>query len=445
MSDRIAFTGTMETEGRRIRGSVKLAGARTFRNGEWVEVDPNALMKASAANTIARWDHDPAKVLGRVSNNTLTVTRTPEGIDFETAELPHTTYADDALELVRGGYAGGSSFEIEGLRSTFSTDPGWPPGASLHLHQDAGRCLPGHRPRVRIRGSSVQQGVRSDRDHRGAGRAGSRAPAASSPRAGQVRLFETAEAFERKQDLEPASRPRWTTSSARRRPRRRRGSTRRSPPCTTSASGPTRTAKARFERMKLAPRCSASAGSRRRPRPSVRLGGLQAGVQPVPALGQLPADGAVRADRRRRRHAGRLHGPRRVPQPDRPSASRRSAASPASPTRSRPARASRSAGRTNDDTANVAAIATEGIQAASGGADLVFDSIELGAFEYDADGHGQRPARVSLPLLQDAAFDIEGRRGAQARPADRPQAGVTTSPTARARPSRSACSPSPPT
>jgi HK97 family phage major capsid protein len=64
-----------------------------------------------------------------------------------------------------------------------------------------------------------------------------------------------------------------------------------------------------------------------------------------------------------------------------------------------------------DDTANSAAIATEGVQVASGGADLVFDSIELGAFEYDATGTGNAPLEISLSLLQDSAFDIEGRVG----------------------------------
>lgn len=59
-----------------------------------------------------------------------------------------------------------------------------------------------------------------------------------------------------------------------------------------------------------------------------------------------------------------------------------------------------------DDTANKAVIAAEDTQAASG-ADLVFDSIELGAFEYDATGASGNPIEVSLPLLQDSAFDLE--------------------------------------
>jgi HK97 family phage major capsid protein len=63
---------------------------------------------------------------------------------------------------------------------------------------------------------------------------------------------------------------------------------------------------------------------------------------------------------------------------------------------------------TLDDTANSGVIAAEGTAPASGGADLVFGEKTLGAFKYVAPGAGQLPLRVSVELLQDAAFDIEG-------------------------------------
>jgi len=63
---------------------------------------------------------------------------------------------------------------------------------------------------------------------------------------------------------------------------------------------------------------------------------------------------------------------------------------------------------TLDDTANSGVIATEGTAPASGGADLVFGEKVLGAFRYVAPGTGQLPLRVSLELLQDAMFDIQG-------------------------------------
>jgi HK97 family phage major capsid protein len=62
---------------------------------------------------------------------------------------------------------------------------------------------------------------------------------------------------------------------------------------------------------------------------------------------------------------------------------------------------------TLDDTANLGVIAAEGTAPASGGADMVFGEITLGAFKYVAPGAGNLPLRVSVELLQDSAFDIE--------------------------------------
>ena len=63
---------------------------------------------------------------------------------------------------------------------------------------------------------------------------------------------------------------------------------------------------------------------------------------------------------------------------------------------------------TNDDTANVGAIAPEGNKSSGAGADLVFAEKTLGAFTYDALGAGDAPLKVSRELLQDSAYDIEG-------------------------------------
>lgn len=62
---------------------------------------------------------------------------------------------------------------------------------------------------------------------------------------------------------------------------------------------------------------------------------------------------------------------------------------------------------TNDDTANVGAIAPEGNKSSGAGADLVFAEKTLGAFTYDALGAGDAPLKVSRELLQDSAYDIE--------------------------------------
>ena len=61
-----------------------------------------------------------------------------------------------------------------------------------------------------------------------------------------------------------------------------------------------------------------------------------------------------------------------------------------------------------DDTANSGSITAEEAAVASG-ADLVFGTVSLGAFKYTSAGAGSNlPLRVSVELIQDAEFDIEG-------------------------------------
>lgn len=59
---------------------------------------------------VGLFDHDPAKVLGRIRAGTLKLSETREGLWFELGELPDTTAANDCLALVRSGNAGGCSF-----------------------------------------------------------------------------------------------------------------------------------------------------------------------------------------------------------------------------------------------------------------------------------------------------------------------------------------------
>jgi HK97 family phage major capsid protein len=61
---------------------------------------------------------------------------------------------------------------------------------------------------------------------------------------------------------------------------------------------------------------------------------------------------------------------------------------------------------TVDDTANVGEIVQEG-NTFSSGADIVFGTANLGAYSYATGGSGSTPIRVSVELLQDAAFDVE--------------------------------------
>lgn len=63
---------------------------------------------------------------------------------------------------------------------------------------------------------------------------------------------------------------------------------------------------------------------------------------------------------------------------------------------------------TLDDTANQGDITAESAAVASG-ADLVFGTVNLGAYKYTSAGAGSNlPLRVSVELLQDAAFDVQG-------------------------------------
>jgi HK97 family phage major capsid protein len=61
-----------------------------------------------------------------------------------------------------------------------------------------------------------------------------------------------------------------------------------------------------------------------------------------------------------------------------------------------------------DDTANVGAITAEEAAVADG-ADLAFGTVTLGAFKYTSAGAGTNlPLRVSVELLQDSEFDVQG-------------------------------------
>lgn len=62
---------------------------------------------------------------------------------------------------------------------------------------------------------------------------------------------------------------------------------------------------------------------------------------------------------------------------------------------------------TLDDTANSGEVVSEG-GIWSSGADLVFGSASLGAYTYAAGGGSSTPIRLSIELLQDSAFNVEG-------------------------------------
>lgn len=62
---------------------------------------------------------------------------------------------------------------------------------------------------------------------------------------------------------------------------------------------------------------------------------------------------------------------------------------------------------TLDDTANEGGVVAEG-SATGDGADLVFGTVSLGAYKYASGGASNNPLKVSVELLQDSAFDVQG-------------------------------------
>lgn len=63
-----------------------------------------------ARDILALSDHDPSKVLGRTRSGSLKLIENSRGLWFQIDDLPATTAANDCLELVRSGNAGGCSF-----------------------------------------------------------------------------------------------------------------------------------------------------------------------------------------------------------------------------------------------------------------------------------------------------------------------------------------------
>ena len=410
MSDRISFSGVVGAEGRRLKGSVTLAGQRTFRNGEWVEVDPIALMKADASDVFARFDHEPSQVLGRTKNNTLTVSRTEEGISWETADLPNTQAANDALELARGGYVAGSSFTIDGIRSVTNINPD--DGLRVRTINSIKKLVdvaPVQDPAFANSTASAfskETGMSDEPKEPAPEPEPPEQPAAKftqQPKSGRAEWAEFARGIETGQ-IESAMDSLMLSSKGNLqgdqleeylgfRDEFQRRSTEN------------KQDQYRSEQVKAMHDILLGRGQKA---PETELFAsddyghafsqyLRTGDQNVMAQfaqtisgdgsqgGFMVPDGFVNKITQRLKDFGGIA----------------EAASEITTSNGESLR-----WPYIDDTANKAVIAAEDVQAASG-ADLVFDSIELGAFEYDATGASGNPIEVSLPLLQDAAFDVE--------------------------------------
>lgn len=406
MTDRIAFAGPVTADGRRLKGSVILAGSRTWRNNEWLEVDPAAVVRADAADAFASWEHDDGKLLAATRNGTLHLTRTDQGFEYETEPLPDTSYANDALVLINGGYVTGTSFEIEGIRSKFSTDPDGTRVRRITSIQRFRAVNPVRDPA--FTNSVVAAFSKEESSDMEPTIVEPTAPVAPAPvitfKDEKSETYRTAEAFARKQDLAgleaamenivtgemtPAKAEAYDAFAAVYDERKRLDND----------------AKERRERIQLAQDMRlgriAKAPIARETVESedylhafgkyLRTGDrylMEQFAQSIAGDGSqggymVPDSFLTRVSDRKKAYGGIRQVSEVITTGDGQSLRWPS----------------------NDDTANSAAIVAEGVSGTAG-ADLVLGSVTLGAFSYSSNGTGNVPLKVSLELLQDAAFDV---------------------------------------
>lgn len=406
MTDRFAFAGPVSVEGRRIRGSVTLAGARTWRNNEWLEVDPAAVVKADASDVMGRWEHDPGRLLGRTSNGTVRVSRTDQGIEYE-IDVPDTSYGNDLLELMNRGDIRGSSFEIEGLRSSFSTDPDGTRVRRITAIKRLADVSPVTDPAF-VNSTAEAFSKESEVTDIIEEPVAAPTPAADEPVAQflQSDTYRTAEAFAEKQDLAGLEAAMENILSGEMTPAKAEAYDAFSKVYDRRKRADAE-AKERYERMKLAQELRLG----RAPKAPMQAGALES-EDYRQAFSQYLRSGNPRLmEQFAQSIAGDgSQGGYTVPDSFVTKVTERmkaygGIAGVADEIMTSTGESLR--WPTNDDTANTAAIATEGAAPGAAGADLVFGSIDLGAYSYAATGTGNAPLKVSLELIQDAAFDIE--------------------------------------
>ncbi len=94
--------------------------------GDFLEViRPGAFAGSLQRNDDVRalWNHDTSQPLGRVSNGTLRLSETGEGLSFE-LDLPDTTIGRDTWALAQRGDVSGMSFGFRVVRQRWTSGPG---------------------------------------------------------------------------------------------------------------------------------------------------------------------------------------------------------------------------------------------------------------------------------------------------------------------------------
>jgi HK97 family phage prohead protease len=97
--------------GRTLAGTAAPFGVVAHVNGFDERIMPGAFADSlrDGHDVLCLLDHRMDQVLARSRAGTLRLGETRRGLEFE-ADLPATSWANDALELVRSGNAGGMSF-----------------------------------------------------------------------------------------------------------------------------------------------------------------------------------------------------------------------------------------------------------------------------------------------------------------------------------------------
>jgi HK97 family phage major capsid protein len=419
-TEHLTFSSSIFAEGRRLRGSVQLAGQQTPRNGELVEVDPGALVRADASGAVVVVGHqagadmslgyDPLRTVARMDNGSLRLTRTDQGFDYETEPLPNTSAANDALELAKAGIFGGTSFDISGLKSTFSTaadgtrvrrytsiqtlgavtpvvEPAFPSSVAVFSKEKAvtepiveepkaAPPIPAPAPVITEQPKPAAEWTAFAKDLSTEQIEASMDQVFAASK-GELKgeLLDRYEGFStelqrrKREDAEARGRvERMTTLH-----NLRLGRVPKAPDAEVFASDDYKAAFSRFLRTGDKVVMEQFTGQ------AIAGDGTQGGYM-------VPTDFRNTIIETKKAYGGiqRIADSidtgdgRDLPWP------------------------------TNDDTSNSAAIATEGAAVGSGGADLVLGQEILQAFTYDATGASNNPLLVSKELLQDAAFDVEG-------------------------------------
>lgn len=116
-----SLDGAKAEEGK-ISGRAIAFGEASRDLGGWVEViDRDAVTLDD--DLYIDFSHDPARILGRRSNGTLSVDVRKDGVSFE-AVPPETSWAADVMAMMRGGYVSGCSFAMRVFDDEWSTKDG---------------------------------------------------------------------------------------------------------------------------------------------------------------------------------------------------------------------------------------------------------------------------------------------------------------------------------